>query len=60
MKDKGDMIKKSLGVKNRKIHPFLDVQSSKSAVSLYRSIPIHWQLIFEVNLAKKIWSIFMT
>ena len=40
MKNKGDMIKKGLGGKNQKILPFLDVKSSKSAKSVYRSIPI--------------------
>ena len=40
MKNKGDMIKKGLGGKNQKILPFLDVKSSKSTESVYRSIPI--------------------
>ena len=60
MKNKGDMIKKGLGGKNQKILPFLDVKSSKSAESVYRSIPIHWQVICEVNLTKKMSCIFMT
>ena len=52
MKNKGDMIKNSSGVKKRKIHPFLDVKSSKSAESLYRYIYVHWQVIFKGNLPK--------
>ena len=56
MKNKGDMIKNSSGVKTRKIHPFLD----KSAESLYRSIPFHWQVICKVNLTKQFLYIFMT
>ena len=49
MKNKGDMIKNSFGVKNTKIHPFLHVKSAKSAESLYRSIPIHWQVIYKTK-----------
>ena len=41
MKNKGDMIKNSFGVKNPKIHPFLHVKSANSAESVYHSIPIH-------------------
>ena len=60
MKNKGDMIKKGLGGKNQKILPFLDVKSSKSAESVYRSIPIRWQVIFKGNLTKFFGGIFIT
>ena len=60
MKNKGDMIKNSLGVKKRKIQPFLDVKSSKSAESLYRYNYVHWQVIFKGNLTKFFGNICIT
>ena len=49
MKNKGDMIKKGLWVKKPKI---LNVKNANSAESVYRSIPIHWQVICKANLTK--------
>ena len=60
MKNKGDMIKNSFGVKNPKFHPFLHVKSANSAESVYHSIPIHWQVIFKGNLTKFFGGIFIT